>query len=139
MPECLAPYWDRMQHFDVDLEPLRTALEVAYPDVETRALTLFAWLGAKDGPWRRYRHHLRVPELLLLEIPTEILIGVLLKHPLSPAHVEGALNYFAGYEFWRRRPHDFELIPAEFKARLMERGLASSDEDRIWRVQRMLA
>jgi hypothetical protein len=139
MPECLAAYWDRMQCFEVDLAPLREALEAAHPDAETRALTLFAWLGAKVGPWRRYRHHLRIPELLLLEIPTERLIAVLLKHPLNSAHVEGALNYFAGDEFERRRPHDFELIPGELRAKLYQQGLASPDQDRIRRVQRTLS
>ncbi len=58
---------------------------------------------------------------------------------LNSAHVEGALNYFAGDEFERRRPHDFELIPGELRAKLYQQGLASPDQDRIRRVQRTLS
>jgi hypothetical protein len=118
MPNCLQPYWPKMQGFTVELEPLRQALIAAYPDRASCASALFEWFGAGQGPWSGFPMYEQVVELLLMDFPTEALITVLTQQPLTPRQLEGAARYFAGWEFRKRKPGDIQQIPADLKQRL---------------------
>jgi hypothetical protein len=136
IPVGLETFWDRMQKLDADVEALHKVLEIAYPDPEIRALELFRWFGNGEGKWSGFPAYESVPESLLLEIPTDLLVNALTKHTLTLQHIEGAARYFAGWEFSRKKHGEIKQIPEELKKRLLEHSLLSSDQDKLHRAKR---
>lgn len=135
MPECLAPYWEEMQSSRARTESLQDALEAAYPNPELRALELFRWFGSGAGKWNGFPSYESIPETLLLDFPTDLLLSALAKQALTPQQLEGAARYFAGWEFAQKRRQDLRQIPVELRQRLLEHVLQSSDEDKVRRAQ----
>jgi hypothetical protein len=120
IPGCLVQYWDRMQQSNIDLSVIRQAIEAAYPDRSARSLVLFEWLGSNNGPWNSAPAYEAVPELLLWEIPTSALVASLSAHPLSRAHIKGAIRYFAGWRFSQYRKTELCEVPNELKQLFVE-------------------
>jgi hypothetical protein len=136
MPSSLQPYWPIMRNsFSVDLEPLRKALATQVPDAKERILGLFAWFGSGDGPWSGHPSYESVAEGLLLEYPTAQLLAAIDGVALSGAQTEGVARLFGGWSFWKSRPEDLSLLPAELRRRLLQHSLASADEDKRQRAQ----
>jgi len=139
MPRCLRQYWTQMQGFKVDLVPLRQALEKEYPDQTARALALFSWFGAGQGPWSGFPMYESVPEQLLLESPTEIAISALSNRALTTQQLEGAARFFAGWEFRKHPQSELDNVPAELKKQLLEHTLTSPDQDKVQRAKKAFA
>lgn len=136
MPTCLHPYWPQMQDFQVDLEPLRHGLLISYPDHMSCVRALFGWFGSGKGPWSGFPMYEQVAEQLLLGFPTDELVEALREHTITPAQLEGAARYFAGWEFHKHKPNDIQQIPADLKQHLLRHSLTSSNNDKVQRAQK---
>jgi hypothetical protein len=108
-----------MQASKLDLAPLRDTFNAACPDPLVRALVLFRWLGASDGPWHTAPNYESVPELLLLEHPTSVLVEALTTTELTLEHLHGASRYFASWRFYQRKFADLYEFPPELKQTLL--------------------
>ncbi len=134
MPACLQPYWPQMHTFAVDLEPLQQALDAAYADRAACARALFAWFGSGLGPWSGCPMYEQVAEKLLLGFPTAALVDSLIQQPLTPAQLEGAARYFAGWLFSQHKPHELAQVPVELQQSLLAHSLTSTDDDKVQRA-----
>ena len=122
-----------------EVTQLLHVLEAEHPEPESRIMALLKWYGSGMGPWSGFPSYEIVAERLLLEFPTEQLVIALTRHPLTPAHLEGAARYLCGYQFNMYRPGEAQQIPQELKERLLTHSLTSTDEDRIRRAEAALA
>ncbi len=122
MPDCFRPFWERMgQDRDPELHRvLLEALEGAIPAREEQALVLFGWFGAGQGPWSGFPSYESVPEELLLQFPTELLVSALTGSTPSEAQWRGAARYFGGWEFGQRKKPDKAFLSADLKQRLVQ-------------------
>ncbi len=78
MPPCLAPLWDRGHHGEMsDWTRLKEALVAAYPEPEERVRVLLGWFGQGMGSWRAFPAYEEVPEILLLDHPTQVIVSAL--------------------------------------------------------------
>lgn len=137
MPACVASFWDEMQKPKVELSPIRSALEITYPDPGVRARILFEWLGSSDGPWNAAPDYESVVELLLLEYPTTVLAVALADGVWTPAHMNGAIRYFAAWRFSQKKRGELSALPNELKQTLLSHARASRyDEGKLLKVQR---
>lgn len=138
MPECLRPFWERMgESRDPELQRvLLEALEGAIPARERQALVLFGWFGAGKGPWSGVPSYEYVPEELLLQFSTALLVGALTAETPSEAQWRGAARYFGGWEFGHRKKCDKALLAADLKRRLLDAALGSGIADNIARAER---
>lgn len=78
----------------------------------------------------------QVAEQLLLGFPTDELVEALREHTITPAQLEGAARYFAGWEFHKHKPNDIQQIPADLKQHLLRHSLTSSNNDKVQRAQK---
>ncbi len=134
-PPCLIPLWDVMMGAPLDIGPLQRALEDEYPDAHARILELFRWFGSGEGRWNEYPSYEGVPEKLLWEYPTAVLVGALTKNLATLEQAEGAARYFGGWRF-RKERCEFYLIPAGLKQQLLEHTLEHSDPGNARAAQR---
>jgi hypothetical protein len=125
VPSCLTRYSNEMQNSNIDLPAIRSALERAYPDPAIRSLILFEWFGAGDGSWTAASGYESVPELLLLELPTSVLVESLTTLALTFAHLQGATRYFAGGRFTAMKRGERSLLTTEIKEMFLKHSLAA--------------
>ncbi len=125
-PPCLIPLWESVMESPLDIGPLQRALEDEHPDAHARILELYRWFGSGKGLWNEYPSYECVPEKLLWEYPTPVLVGALTNNPITQEQVEGAARYFGGWRFIKEKG-EFHMIPAELKQRLLKHTLEHSD------------
>jgi hypothetical protein len=138
MPPCLRPYWENMQGFEVDLAPMRQALQDAYATQAERILALFAWFGSGAGPWSGYPMYEGVTEDLLFDYPTSALVSALSTRTLTQAELEGGARFFAGWDFSQKRRQDRSLLSSRLRNQLLEHALTSKIQDNIDRANKRL-
>lgn len=110
-------------------------LEKEYPDKIERIAALLYWFGSGAGPWSGYPSYESIAEGYLLTFTTQDILAALNGRQLNDRHVEGASRLFAGWDFYRTRPQDLDLIPKAMKERFLDYALKSGDEDKIERVK----
>jgi hypothetical protein len=130
MPLCLKLYWEEMENKSVDIKILQSTLEKAYPDQTTRALALIKWLGAGEEKWIGSPDYESYPEILLLQIPTNVIADALMGIWPYSQYLEGAARYFSGQKFAQKKKSELQLIPDELKERLLKYSFSSMDEDK---------
>lgn len=158
MPECLRPFWDEMMSglfgattirawpsvppagdelFAVleHVRPILDALEGAFPDPQERVLVVLEWYGQGAGTWSSFPAYESYAENLLLAHSTEVIVAVLEERLLTPAQLEGAARYLAGWQFYHHRPDDRTKVPKTVRTRLLKHVLPSGDADKIERAE----
>ncbi|WP_224361723.1 hypothetical protein [Hyalangium versicolor] len=140
MPPCLAPFWDpAYDGRGMDWDSLQEALVAAYPDPEARVRALLSWFGQGEGPWSGFPVYEEIPEVLLLDHSTEVIVSALLRDDLSPAEWEGAARYLSGWEFSKKKPQDRLFLPESLRTRLRQHGMASSHKGNRMRAMHAFA
>jgi hypothetical protein len=112
-------------------------LTTAIPDEVARAGMVLRWFGAGSGRCSGYPVHEVIPETILLGTNTSVLIAALERSP-DDRLLHGALRYFAGWQFNRRRAGDRTLIPRGLAADLLALAESSDDDDKRQRARRSL-
>lgn len=132
IPNCVARYWHAMQERKVDLKPIRDVLETAYPDPAARGLVLFAWLGASDSAsWSYPPSYETVPENLLMELSSSLLITALLRCEPAPAQIRGAARHFSSQHVSARD------VPDELKQLFLSHSLTPDcNPGKVFRIKR---
>lgn len=138
MPSALAPIWSGAlgQFGDVDIVPLRAALERGLPDEGERILALLEWFGSGAGPWSGFPSYEQAADDLLLGHSTARIIEAVESTRLSPAQVEGAARFFAGWSFGQQRPHDLRELPDALRKALWDHVKDTQDDDKRIRATR---
>ncbi|QDN95904.1 hypothetical protein FNV58_07295 [Streptomyces sp. RLB1-9] len=120
------------------LTELKVQLELAFPDLITRTLTLLAWCGAGSGRCSGYPLHEEVPGLLLKEIPITEIVASLQDPRADARHYAGALRHLVGWKSRPRQRKDIDVLPEPMKVRLLQQARASGDQDKQSRAERWL-
>jgi len=136
MPKSLQPFWTAMGSDPVpNVFPLREPLAREFPDVTQRILKLMEWYGNGAGPWSGFPSYEEVPDKLLHDYSTKVIVTAIQSTALDDAQIEGAARFFAGWDFSQTRPGDLALLPASLKKTFLEHSLKSKDTDKIERAQ----
>lgn len=124
MPASIRPLWDpdrtsggRGLLDKKDLQPLRDALSVEFPDEKQRAMALFAWYGSGQGPWNGVPYRETVPEELLHDLTAEALAAAA-GEALTRVQMEGAARFFAGPAAARRGRRQEIVLPEKTRQTL---------------------
>ncbi|MGW3983472.1 hypothetical protein [Streptomyces mirabilis] len=120
------------------LTELKVQLELAFPDLITRTLTLLAWCGAGSGRCSGYPLHEEVPGLLLKEIPITEIVASLQDPRADSRHYAGAVRHLVGWKSRPRQRKDIDALPEPMKVRLLQQARASGDQDKQSRAERWL-
>jgi hypothetical protein len=141
MPKAVQLVWsDALGQFgEVDLVPLRAAVEHEMPDRGERILALLEWFGSGAGPWSGFPSYESAAANLLLDFPTTEIIKAAQSASLSSAQTEGVARLFAGWEFGRKRAKDLKELPEPLKKALWNHTKLSQDKDKIERAKRVFA
>ena len=141
MPGAIRPMWsDALGQFgEVDIPPLRAALETDIPDDGERILALLEWYGSGAGPWSGFPSYEQAAEDLLLCFTTKSVIAAIESTNLSPAQREGAARLFAGWSFGKQRPDDLSSLPDALKKILWHHTRDTQDMDKLARANRAFA
>ena len=116
-----------------DLKAIRESLSsTASP--EAQVLSLFKWYGSGCGPWSGFPSYEELPNALLMQIPTAVLLQSL-TNTLSDAHVEGAARFFTSSDFNRRRNPDRKTLPDDLKRRIREHVIRQKDQHKAGQVE----
>ena len=135
MPASLQPFFvEMMQSSELELEPLQAALAREIPDKNARIRSLLQLFGSDDGSWAMSESYEIAVEHLLAAYSTPDLIAAAQAGPLSSEQTLGTARIFSALEF-HDRANDRELLPADLRAALLERGLASADSLNRGRAQ----
>jgi hypothetical protein len=139
MPKAVQLVWSGAiaQFGEVDLVPLRAALEQEMPDRGERILALLEWFGSGAGPWSGFPSYESAAENLLLDFPTAEIIKAAQSASLSSAQTEGAARLLAGWAFGRKRAKDLKELPEALKKALWHHTEFSKDKDKIERAKRV--
>jgi hypothetical protein len=124
----------------VDPELLRRARsqpEISYPESADRAWVLLRWNAAGSGRCSGHPSHERFPQDLLLTIDTTAVVQAIEENPEDLEAWQGAVRYFAGWDFRSRRNELLVLTP-ETRERLLAVAENSGDQDKLSRAQRAL-
>lgn len=104
---------------------------------ESQALSLFKWYGSGCGLWSGYPSYEELPNKLLMQIPTSILLQAL-TNDLSDAHIEGAARFFTSREFNSKRYPDRKMLPDDLKKRICEHIMRQNDKQKIGQMEHYL-
>lgn len=106
---------------------------------ESQALALFKWYGSGCGLWSGYPSYEELPNKLLMQIPTSILLQALTNiNDLSDAHIEGAARFFSSREFNNRRYPDRKMLPDDLKKRIREHIMRQNDKQKTGQIDTYL-
>jgi hypothetical protein len=141
MPACFERFSKRIldEQLAADPSALMAPLQAAFPDTRDQALALFEWLGHGEGSWSGYPAYECVPERLLLCMPFSALSEALRARGLTPAQLEGAARFFAGWQFRCERRADAMRLAHSETRELLEHALRSGDPDKQQRAQKAFA
>lgn len=141
MPSALVPVWSGAlgQFGDVDVVPLRAALERGIPDESARILVLLQWFGTGAGPWSGFPSYEQAAEELLLGYSTARIIKAVESTQLNPAQLEGTARLFAGWSFSKQRPQGLRELPDTLRKVLWHHVKDAQDDDKRDRATRALA
>ena len=137
MPVSLQPHWEAASRsaLDPDLDALRPALEMEFPEKNDRILALFGWFGSGTGKWSGYPVYETVAEVMLLDYSTSDLLAAVKERSLTASQIEGVARLFAGWNFSQQRPVDVDQLPSRLKEELLQHCETSDDEDKLSRVR----
>lgn len=142
MPASLRPLWpkampdqamtgsDPNRVLEAAADLLQPALEEELPDGKARVRALLTWFGSGEGPWTGYPAYEDVAARLLLRCPQEDLLEALEGVPLTPAQMEGAARFFAGYN-----DSLSDQVPDGIKKALLDHVMRSGDDDKMSRAR----
>lgn len=132
MPRCLAPFGDDGLLRELSLAPARVVAALAreLPDPRAQALALFEWLGNGAGSWTVYPAYELAAERLLLCLPFTALVDCLRAPGLTPAQLEGAARFFAGWHFQNERRADATRLPRAEARCLLDHALRARDPEK---------
>jgi hypothetical protein len=138
MPSPLRPAWSSaLGHFgDINIGPLRVALESGLPDEDGRIQALLEWYGSGAGPWSGFPSYEQAAEDLLLEYPTVRVLQAIESVQLSSAQLQGAARLFGGWSFSNQRPGELRELPATLKKTLWLCVKDTADDDKRARARR---
>lgn len=141
MPSALVPVWSGAvrQFGNVDVVPLRAALEQDIPDENARIMALLQWYGTGAGPWSGFPSYEQAAEELLLGYSTARIIEALEHAKLNPAQLEGAARLFAGWSFNQQRPEGLRELPESLRKALWHHVKDTQDDDKRGRAMRAFA
>lgn len=136
MPNAIAAVWSAAlgEFGDVDVEPLRTALEQGLPDQRERILVLLEWFGSGAGPWSGFPGYEAAAEKLLLAYPTKSIVEAFQSSSVTPTQTEGAARLFAGWSFRQQRGGRVQELPDVLKTRLWNHVKETRDQDKLNRA-----
>jgi len=133
MPEALRPHWagcvDALG-IPGDMSAMSTALRRAHPDPRDRVRELLRWYGSGTGRWSGYPGYESVAELLLLEFPSEVIVGVAAESDATPAQLVGAARLLQGLRWDESRVAVLAQLDPVLRGRLLHAGLEGADPDR---------
>jgi hypothetical protein len=136
MPKAIAPVWIEAlgQFGDVDIVPLRAALERDLPNEQERIVALLEWFGSGAGPWSGYPSYETAAEELLLGYPTKSIVEAIQSSSTNPARTEGAARLFGGWSFQQQRPDGLKEVPDDSKRVLWNHVRNTEDTDKLNRA-----
>jgi len=119
IPLSLRALWPaELNDPDRDLSTALHALEKAVPDPVERVCALYTWLAASVGPWNEFYQYEHVPEVLLLEHPTDALIEA--AETTNDAILLGAARLFTDDGFDYRKPGERWRCPESLRMRMLD-------------------
>ena len=136
MPSALESLWPSMSAPSLEWPEVADVMSREHPDPVERARVLLEWFGQGAGPWSGYPSYESVPEWCLLQMPLDVLLEATRGEPQTDSLREGALRFFAGWHFRRRRSRDPGRIPRDVKLLLLEHAFRSTNEHKLACAQR---
>lgn len=118
-----------------DLREMNVALQDEYPDPNDRMLSLLHWYGSGSDSWSSSYDYEVIAEKLLFQYATADIVGALHKVKPTETQIEGAVKFFAGWDFSRTRGKELDQIPAALKKELLSHALKSEDVDKRERAK----
>ncbi|WP_344613862.1 hypothetical protein [Dactylosporangium salmoneum] len=128
-PSDLAQPAEAASHRETDAEDrLAELVAQRYPDPMKRILMLVAWAGFParhtttmgGTPWYEL-----APQRMVLAEPTELILDVLTRAPLTPSELDGAAELFTSFA-WTTSPHTD--IPESLKSALIAHVTATGTD-----------
>ena len=111
------------------------SLKASFRTDEDAIRALLHWFGNGRGPWSGFPSCELIPEKLLKGYPTAALVRAMTSADLSESQLEGASRLFAGWQFWKGREAERDLVPSVLRQRLRAHVSASGDTDKIRRFE----
>src|SRR5262245_40089779 len=145
MPKAIVPVWSgslgqlRLEDINMDITPLRVALEREVPNETHRILALLQWFGSGAGPWSGFPHYEAAAEKLLLGYPTAKIVEAIQSTSVSPAQAEGAARLFGGWVFEHQRPDGLKEVPETLKKALWNHVKDTKDTEKLSRAAQAFA
>ena len=137
MPKAIVPVWPyslgkfSLADINLDLTPLRAALEREVPNETSRILALLHWFGSGAGPWSGCPYYEEAAEKLLLGYPTARIVEAIQSSSVGPTQTEGAARLFGSWEFQEQRPGGLREIPDTLKEALWTHVKGTNDTDKL--------
>jgi hypothetical protein len=127
----------RLTHAELDavLDRLRGDPPGADADV---ASSLLHWFGRGAGPWSGFPAYESLPELLLIRLGTDAVLGSIADHELPESQLAGLARYFGSYDLHRTRRSDPQKLPDPLRARLLAHVRAEGIADNVQRLEAAL-
>lgn len=141
MPKAISRVWSgaQGQFGQVDVAPLRAALERDVPNDNERILVLLEWFGSGAGPWSGFPSYEVAAENLLLGYPTKSIVEAIQTSAIGPTQAEGAARLFGGWSFRKQRPGGLKEVPNSLKRVLWNQVKDTKDRDKFERASKSLA
>jgi len=142
MPKAIVPVWSvslgqfNLVDINMDITPLRAALEREVPNETSRILALLQWFGSGSGPWSGFPYYEAAAEKLLIEYPTAKIVEAIQSTTVGSAQAEGAARLFGGWEFPQQRPGGLKEVPDTLKKALWNHVKGTQDTDKLSRAAR---
>ena len=141
MPKAILPVWPyslgqfNLADINMDITPLRAALEREVPNETGRILALLQWFGSGAGPWSGFPYYEEAAEKLLLGYPTARIVEAIQSSSVGPTQAEGAARLFGGGSF-QQRPGGLKEVPDTLKKALLNQVKGTNDTDKLRRAAR---
>ncbi|MEJ7847060.1 MAG: hypothetical protein WKF92_03110 [Pyrinomonadaceae bacterium] len=122
-----------------ELGPMNTLLVKEYPEKDERIRSLLHWYGSGSEGWSSRYDYEVIAEKLLFQYKTVEIVKALDLQNSTETQIEGAARLFVGWDFYKTRPKDFNLIPKELRKRLLNHAHRSRDEAKIKQMMEIFA
>jgi hypothetical protein len=139
MPKAIAAVWSDAlagNYGNVNVDPLRSALERSTQDEKDRILVLLEWFGSGAGPWSGFPFYETAAEKLLLGYPTTKIVEAIASSRITSTQVEGAARLLGGWSFQQQRPGGLKDVPDVVKSLLWDHVKGTKDTDKLSRATR---